>query len=915
MRLESHVVIPYKHVFMNTRANQIKLGVGLLTAAFGLMVLWVAGHFIAGLYIQLLWFGAIGYKDVLITILRARFLIGAVFFIVSCLAFYGNMVLALRVPLGRPPQLPFVAEPERVVRIVRPLSVAVALFMGLMVAFPAASNWVEFVNFVYSESFGIEDPVFHHDVSFYVFVMPAIAYVRKIAFVAVLLCLLLSALIYYLRGAFNFEEPVNLVPDWPFAHISVLTGTAALLLAGQFWIARYAVLYTKEGAVFGADYTDIHARLPVYVLLTVLSVLAAGWFFVNARLKRRSVNVLVVIGFALFWFAAAGIYPFIVQSFVVDPNEYACEKQYIARSIYYTRAAYQLDTVDAHPWQGDGVVTEETLAAHPGTAENLQIWDPAPLLDMYNQKQRIRGYYGFRNIDVDRYEIAGALEPVMIAPRELAHQLLPEKSRVWTNLHLQYTHGYGFCMSFGDRLAQEGLPEFLVSNIPPETSYDVTVAEPRVYYGEETGLYALTQTRLNEFDYPGDPENHFNRYEGSGGVPVGGRLRRAVLSWYLGDIDILLTSQFTPESKILLFRRVQERVRKVAPFLDFDQDPYPVLFEGRLIWILDGYTLTRRFPYSESIGKANYWRNSVKATVDAYDGTVTLYRMDMDDPVLRVFAKVFPDLFRSLDEMPEGLRSHLRYPKDMFMVQSVIYCRYHVEDPKVFFNGEDVWTFPRGTQGGVDVVEPPRYMVMKVPYSNRPAEFVLTRTFTVEGKDNMIAWLAGGCDGPNYGKLTLLRLSKDRNIYGPNQAKGRFNQDPEVSAFTTLMGQIGSEVVQSKVLAIPIEDGLLYLQSLYVVDPDVKLPELKQIVVGHNDRVAMAPTVGEALDELFAGRGARQTETIVPLAAPEEQAAVRFYNQARECLRTGDWAGFGDAFEALGRELGIVDEEGSEGEP
>ncbi|MCP4640822.1 MAG: COG1615 family transporter, partial [bacterium] len=586
------------------------------------------------------------------------------------------------------------------------------------------------------------------------------------------------------------------------------------------------------------------------------------------------------------------------------PNEWDYEKDYIARNIEFTRIAYGLDEVKAQAWPGDGALTAETLAAHAGTTDNLQVWDPAPLQSMFNQKQRIRSYYAFNGVDVDRYEVDGALRPVMIAPRELGVDGLPEKNRVWTNLHLYYTHGYGLCMSFANRAVAGGLPDFLIRDIPPVSTRAPEVAEPRIYFGENTTGYALVDTDLDEFDYPGDPENFFNRYAGTGGLSVGGTLRRALLAWHTGDKDILFTEQFRDESRILLFRQVRARVAKLAPFLFFDEDPYPVLHEGRIVWILDGYTITRRFPYSEALGIANYWRNSVKATVDAYDGSVTFYRADAEDPILRVFERVFPALVRSIDDMPAGLRAHVRYPKDMFRVQTAVYHKYHVDDARVFYNGEDVWTFPRVTDGERTSYEDPRYPVMELPGAGTPEEFLLVRTFTVEGKDNMIAWLAGRCDGPNYGELHLYRLPKKRNTYGPNQAKGRFNQDPDVSEFNTLMGQRGSAVIQSNVSAVPIADGLIYLQSLFIEDPEVKIPELKQIVVGHGDRVAMRPTLEQALAALF--DDVPPAEAVPALAQPGDdpnQRARDLYRQAQERMKSGDWTGFGEAFDALGEAL------------
>jgi uncharacterized membrane protein (UPF0182 family) len=742
---------------------------------------------------------------------------------------------------------------------------------------------------------------------------------------------------YFVRGAIAFGEQGPALDSQAFGHLSVVGAGVLLCCAARLWLGRYQLLVSKRGAVFGAGYTDIHAQLGAYAALAIITIGVAAWLATNAFLRKRPANLYILVCYLVLWALLGTAYPWAIQTFVVRPNEWECESPYVARNIEFTRKAYGLDAVRVEAWPGEAPLTPEALSQHRGTRDNLQIWDPGPLLDVYNQKQRIRSYYAFSDVDVDRYWQDGTPIPVMVGARELAPDGLPEKSKVWTNLHLQYTHGYGLCMSPGHTAAPGGLPDFLVRNIPPDTEPDFGMSQPRIYYGERTPPYALTSTRLDEFDYPGDPQNFFHRYEGTGGIPVRGLFRRAVLSWFLGDKEILFTNQFTDESRILLFRQVRDRAMRLAPFLYFDADPYPVLFDGGIVWMLDAYTLTNRFPYSETIGIANYWRNAAKVTVDAYDGAVRFYLADKEDPIARLLDTAFPGLFRPLEEMPAELRRHIRYPKDLFRVQTTIYRRYHVDDAQVFFNGEDVWTFPRsverleappgpgpplqGHRGNLppETYEPPRYMVMELPSSGgRPsqAEFVLARTFTVEGKDNMIGWMAARCDGEAYGELHLLRLPKRRNVYGPNQAKGRFNQDPEVSAFTTLMGQLGSTIRSSKVLAIPVADGLLYLQSLYIEDPAVRIPELKQVVLGHGDRVVMAPTVDEALHKLLSSPEQDAAAVSVSAAktagqAPdpavddkEEERVADLYLKARERLKAGDWAGFGEAFDALGRELG-----------
>ncbi len=901
---------------MNEHRN-VRIGVGLLTAAALLMAGWIMTRILLGMYVDALWFDSIGYVDVFWTMLRERVSIGLTVFILTAIALFANIKIAYRrAPMTERTILGnFEMPPEQMDRLVRSVLLAGSFLAAVLIGASAAGNWIEFVNFRMAIPFGVTEPVFDNDVAFYVFRLPAIAYVVKMVFVITLLCTAAAMVIYLMRGHIALDENRYALGMPAFQHVSLLGGIAALCAAMRFWWSRYELLVSRRGTVFGAGYTDIHAAIGAYNILLIIALIFAAWLIINTFVQRRPGNLYAVIGFLICWGVFEVGYPWAVQSFVVRPNEWEREAKYIERNMEFTRRAFGLEDVDVRAWTGDGIIQAEDLEEFAGTAENLKLWESYPLRDVLNQKQRIRTYYVFQDVDTDRYVIDGKLRPVMIGVRELAPEQLPESSQIWTNLHLQYTHGYGMSLSYGNKAAPGGLPEYLVRNIPPEPHPEFTVDQPRIYFGERTYLYALTNTRLPEFDYPGDPDNFYNVYSGEDGILVSGMLRRFLLSWYLGAKDILFTEQFTEESRIHLFRHIRQRVQKVAPFLSLDEDPYPVLHDGRIVWILDAYTMTRRYPYSEPVGGANYIRNSVKATVDAYDGTVILYRMDDEDPLLEIFDRLFPDLLQPIDAMPESLRAHIRYPRDLFRIQTVVYRRYHVTDPQVFFTGEDVWTFPRSTETGVDTPEDPRYIIMELPGSDFGPEFVVTRSFTVEGRDNMVGWMAGGSDGDNYGKLTLLRMPKRRNILGPNQAKGRFNQDPEVSSFRTLIGQLGSSVVPSKVLTIPIREGLLYLQSLYVEDPNIRIPELKQVLVGHGDRVAMAPTIGEALERLFDDDREPVLEMDADvmleqfdLPAADMGEARRLYQTAQEQMRAGDWQGFGEAFERLGQLLGIGEE-------
>jgi uncharacterized protein len=893
----------------NTKA--IRAGILFILAGAGLMVGWVLLRAFAGVYIEGLWFHALGHWETFRHILLMRYVLGTAAFAVTSAFLLANQWVARRQAVIAEDSIlgNFEFAPEQADRAVQALVAAACVFAGLAVGVSVGRHWTVFLLYNNAQPFGIEDPVFGMDIGFYLFRLPVIAYLFQLCFILSALAMAVVAVVHFTRSSAGIDTLHAAVNRAFFRHASLLAALAALCVTVRFWVARYNILFAKRGAVAGAGYADIHATLPALGILFWVALLLAAWFVINAYRQRRPGNLYAVTAFAVVWFTLELAWPWAMQSFSVRPNEWSREREYIARSIAFTRAAYGLDKVRVVPWEGDGAVDDEVLDAFSGTLANLPLWHRRPLRDVYNQKQRIRSYYGFSDADVDRYVIGGTLSPVMLSVRELAMGQIPEKSQVWTNLHMQYTHGYGLCLSLAHQIEPGGLPPFLVKDIPPVPHPELLITQPRVYYGERTYNYALTGTKVDEFDYPGDPDNFYNRYDGTGGIHLKSWGRRLLFSWFTGDKDILFTSQFTDETRILLFRDLRSRIGRLAPFLSVDEDPYPVIHEGRIVWIADTYTLSSRYPYSESIGGTNYLRNAVKATVDAYDGTVNLYVADESDPIIRAYRQAFPGLLKPLDEMPAGLRPHLRYPNDLFRIQTLINCRYHVEDPQVFFNGEDTWTFPRGTESDQNEPEQPRYVVMQLPDTpGTEPEFLLTRSFTVEKKDNMIAWMAARCDGPNYGELVEYRLPKSLNIYGPNQARGRFNQDPSISEFTTLMGQLGSTVITSKAQPVPLGGGLMYLQSLYIEDPEVRIPELKQVALAHNDRVVMHPTPEAALDALFhrvnALAATPQPDSGSP--APAESlsgTAAELYRQAREHLQAGDWTAFGKAFDALGNLL------------
>ena len=559
------------------------------------------------------------------------------------------------------------------------------------------------------------------------------------------------------------------------------------------------------------------------------------------------------------------------------------------------------------------------------TIRNIPLWDRRPLIATYSQLQEIRSYYRFGSIDVDRYSINGDYKQVMVAAREFSREQLAIQGETWVNRHLVYTHGYGFCMSPANEVGEEGLPEFYVKDIPPSASVDIRVDRPEIYYGEAMQDYVIVNTRTEEFDYPRGDENAYTTYRGAGGVPVNSFWRRLLFALRFGDPYLLVTQNLKPESRVQFDRHIGRRFRdegprrfqKLAPYLRFDKDPYLVTVNGRLVWIQDAYTESNMYPYAEPYGRpyvreANYIRNAVKATLDAYDGSVTFYVWDPEDPLIRSYMDIFPDLFRPKEDMPEALRAHVRYPADLFEIQASLYNTYHMASPQVFYNREDVWE-PAMEIYGVSErprVMAPYYIIVKLPDAERE-EFVLMLPATPAGKANMIAWLLARCDGPNYGRLMVYKLPKKKLIYGPMLIERRIDQDTDVSREITLWSQRGSDVLRGNLLVVPIENGFIYVEPLYLRATQSGMPELKRVLVAHGDRLAMAEDLEQALDRAFETRGAGPVFQHRPAKESTgfrilTQAALTQFDTAQSRLRTGDFAGYGEAVQEPAKDTSAV---------
>ena len=821
-----------------------------------LLVIFALGSQTVPLYSDWLWFQEVTLPSVFLTILTTKLLLAVTSGLAFAVLLYVNLLLASRFTatdvllevedrFGLPSRL--VIEPY-----FRRLLLPGALGLGVLSAFQAAGEWESYLRFANTLPFGVQDPIFQKDVGFYVFRLPFLSFLYNWLMASLGLTFLLTTLTYLLYRGIQITARGPIIARLARTHLLVLGALLLLTKAFGFKLDTYQLLFSPRGLVFGAGYADIHANLPALKFLMILAIFAAvlclaqitqrGW-----RLVLGGLGLLVaasVIGLAL--------YPGFIQRFRVLPNEIVAESPYITHSIRFTRQAYGLDRIDEVEFPAEEKLTREDLRRNDLTIKNIRLWDHRPLLTTYGQLQEIRTYYKFVDVDNDRYLIDGEYRQVMLSAREMSYQHLP--SRSWINEHLIFTHGYGAVLGPVNRITPEGLPEFLIKDIPPVSTGFIKVTRPEIYYGEVANDYVIVKTQAQELDYPSGDKNVYSTYAGKGGVPLNSYARKLLFAARFGTLKILLSSDLTAESRVMYHRQISERVKKAVPFLRFDRDPYLVISrDGRLSWIIDAYTLSDRYPYSEPIrGMGNYIRNSVKAVVDAYDGSLAFYMADPTDPVIRVYAQAFPGLFRPLDAMPADLKDRLRYPQGMFTIQAKLFSTYHMRDPQVFYNKEDLWSIPRKAVEGREAEMEPYYTIMRLP-GEKKEEFILLLPFTPNKKDNMIAWLAARSDPPHYGKLIAYNFPKAKLVYGPRQIDARIDQDSFISQQLSLWSQRGSSVIRGSLLAIPIERSLLYVQPLYLAAEKGSLPELKRIIVAHGNEIAMEETLERALAQVFGG--------------------------------------------------------------
>ena len=899
-------------------------------AGICLILLWLTSDFL----VDWLWFSAIGYPQVFWTTIGAKAVVLFAVWTGTAVVLWLNGWLAVRFARRQPTQsvAAFVwnlagnVPPPDLLAVVRDrlrwsrVVAGGAGLLALLVAAAEVGNWGVTLQFFYHVPYGADDPLFNKDIGFYLFVLPAYILIKNWMLLVLVLSALFAAAIYWVHGDIEYDIHHRSMSPTAIVHGSVLLALLFVVKAWSYVLDRYLLLYGDNGVVVGASYTDVSVGLPGLWLMIGLSIIAAFAALANLRVRTYRLPAAAVTLVVIGSFVLSGVAPVLFRQFFVKPSELELEKPYIERNIALTRQAYNLDQIAAKPFAAEQKLTFKTLDANKATIENIRLWDWQPLSDTYAQLQEIRTYYKFHHLDVDRYWLDGSYQSVMISARELRPSLLPPNAQTWVNRHVLFTHGTGAVMSPVTRKSAEGLPFFYLRDIPPVADGGPQIHEPRIYYGEERDSYVIVKGSTPEFDYPKGKENVYAAYDGTGGVPIGAMVWRGLFAYYFNDPNLVLSSYITANSRIMIRRNIQERVRTIAPFLRLDHDPYLVISDGRMFWMQDAYTVSSYFPYAQPAQglDLNYIRNSVKVIVDAYNGTVDFYLMDTGDPVAATFQRIFPGLFKPFSVMPPDLQKHIRYPEDLFLIQARLYQTYHMEAADVFYNREDLWQFPRQPGGGGIATMAPYYIIMRLP-GEPQAEFFLMLPMVPSRRDNMIAWLAARCDAPDYGKLIVYEFPKEKLVYGPFQIEARINQSTEISQQITLWNQMGSRVIRgANLLVIPIENSILYVTPLYLRAEHGHLPELKRVIAAYGEHVVMKETLAEALSALFMEPGATPAVSTTAEerpgtgpAASQAREALDRYNRAVDRLKSGDWKGFGTQFDAMREILEEMDRRSS----
>lgn len=899
------------------------LKVSIIIIVLAIALLFLSTNFI----IDLQWFKEVNYLNIYLVKLKAIAILSIPIFIVSFLILY-MYFKSLRKNV-----LAIIGNEH--LKLYNWLTLGGNFILSLILSIiTSATNWLEILKFLNSKSFNQVDPIFNMDISFYMFKLPILKSIYNSFFLILFIIIMVTLTIYFLLSikvptrrkdtVINIRSRGEGIKNFAGKQLAVTSAAILLLVAIGCVFNAYNLVYSSRGAAYGASYTDVKVTLLFYRIITITSVVAAIIVGVSIW-KKKYKPIIYSVGTIVVLIGLQPLVSLVVQQFIVKSNEMEFELPYLKYNIEATKRAYNIDKIEEKSFEPSKEIKVNKLDDNKDIISNLRVNSAEPVLNFYKQVQLIKKYYTFKDVDTDRYKINGEESQVFIAPREINTSEMP----VWQNKHLRYTHGYGVTMSKVNEVTKEGQPSFVMKDIPTDNNTDINLDNPRIYFGENTKDYAIVNTTVAEFDYPtGESENNFS-YDGKAGIKLN-PINRVLFSIYEQNPKILISSAINSNSRILMNREIMSRVKKIAPFLEYDEDPYPVINDGKLLWIIDGYTISDKYPFSEPQDNINYIRNSVKVTVDAYNGDVNFYVIDENDPVIKNYSSIFKGLFKNISELPKGVEEHFRYPQEIFRLQSKVLAKYHTNDPIKLFTQEDLWDVSSdilnpqkdGKETKEEIPVEVLYLMSRA-HGGKNLEMMLFEYFNMSGKQNMVSLLGARMDKGNYGKLVMYKFPQQRAIYSPYLFKNRMLQDPNISKEISLWEGKGSEVVYGDIIIVPIEDSLLYLNTIYLkASTEHSMPEMKRVVMSNGDKIVIETSVEKALEKLFNYNGESKAESEVVDRKEKEEAvteasgsssdikqAAELFNKAIEAQKNGDWATYGEYINKVGEVLNALNKE------
>ena len=904
---------------------------------FGLLALFFIYFVLTSLYPELLWFDSFSYGHIWLFVLRSKVFIFLGAFLLAFLWLYFNLRVANKYSklISEGQNLEFNTPFKLLNQFLYQVSASsqsrqqplpgrlynVALLIGAIIissffGLVAKAWWQDVYAYFYQTPFLQSDPIFNKDISFYVFSLPFFQHIQSWFMALFVVSLGFVSWVYFSKNILLIIFSKQRHGKYIKKHILILLALLIFVFACGKWLSLYDLLFDSRSVVFiGTGYTDHHILIPALKVLTVLFFLQSIFVLLWAFTSFYKIPLLLFAAIFLVQLIGVQLLPNLIQNYIVKPNEMEREKPYIENNIKLTRAAYGLDKIQDQEFLSDDQLSIEDVRNNDGVVRNIRLWNQGPLKQTFSQLQEIRLYYEFENVDVDRYMVNGNMQQVMLSGREMDVNQLPKQT--WINRHLSFTHGYGVCMTPVNEISDAGLPKFYLKDLPTKSSIPLEVTRPEIYFGEKTLDYIIVNTKHEEFDYPKGDKNVYTRYAGKGGVLLDSFIKRFVFSLKFSDFKILFSSLISDESRIVFDRHIKQIARRLAPFLIFDRDPYLVVTQsGRLVWIQDAYTYSDRFPYSEPdpfYQQVNYIRNAVKITIDAYSGETHFYVVDDKDPVIQTYSKIYAGMFKSFSEMPDSLKQHVRYPKDLFTLQAKLYASYHMTDSNVFYNREDLWTIPKEKQSNEELEEmSPYYMVSKLPGDEKES-FILMLPFTPTNKNNMIGWMSAKCDLDDYGQIKVYKLPKKRTIYGPLQIESRIDQDTRISQKLTLWGQVGSRVIRGNLMVVPIENSLVYVEPIYLQATQSKLPELKRVIFSYKDKIVMERNLESAIEKTFDASfsfskgGASSSKETVSTVEDVVSDLVTTFKKFKQSAKDLKWSDLGDKLSQMDRLIDMIE--------